>query len=143
MPNGRLLSYLKKSRISRNVYCCHSLSFVVTRLTRCTTRCNSLLLVVPLVLTRCCSLSLDVSLVFLFINDPNTEPKMFLILPEFNENILSLILLYPAWLELCDNILVYFFLSSSLLFLQKRSIICDGSKQLWKAARQMPVTKFK
>ena len=51
---------------------CHSLSFVITR---CTTRYHSLyhslLLVVSLVVTRCChSLSLDLPLVCLFINDP-------------------------------------------------------------------------
>ena len=98
MLSGRLLSYLKKRKISRNghslslvvIRCttrCHSLSFVVTR---CTTRCHSLSLVVPLVVTccstrchllslvvfvvtrcttRCHSLSLDVLLVCLFIND--------------------------------------------------------------------------
>ena len=56
------------------VICCHSLSFVVTRCTtRCTTRCyslyHSLSLVVIRCTSRCHSLSLDVSLVCLFIND--------------------------------------------------------------------------
>ena len=52
--------------------CCHSLSLVVTRYnTRCTTRCHSLLLVVPLVVIRCHSLSLDIPLVCLFIKDPS------------------------------------------------------------------------
>ena len=59
MLSGRLLSYLKKRKISRNG---HSLSFVVTR---CTTRCHSLYhslsLVVPLVVIRCHSLSFVVT----------------------------------------------------------------------------------
>ena len=82
---GRLLSYLKKRKISRNthslllvairchslyhslsfvVICCHSLSLVVIR-------CYLLSLVVPLVVIRCHSLSLDVPLVCLFIDDLN------------------------------------------------------------------------
>ena len=44
----------------------HPLSFVVTR---CDLLYLSLSLVVPLVLTRCCSLSLDAPLVCLFIHD--------------------------------------------------------------------------
>ena len=54
--SGRLLSYLKKRKISWN---CHSLSFVVTC---CTTRCHFLSLVVilchllPLIVTCCHSL---------------------------------------------------------------------------------------
>ena len=43
MLSGRLLSYLKKTKISQNDY---SLSFAVTR-------CYSLSLVVPLIITRC------------------------------------------------------------------------------------------
>ena len=79
MISGRLLSYSKKKKISRNghslsfvVIRCHSLSLVVIRCTtrchslyhslslvvihcttRCTTHCYSLSLVVPLVVTRC------------------------------------------------------------------------------------------
>ena len=70
------------------VICCHSLSFIVAR---CTTPCHSLLLVVPLVVTRsttCChslsfvvirchSLSLDVPLVCLFMNDVSTTHPAF------------------------------------------------------------------
>ena len=56
MLSGRLLSYLKKRKISRNGHSLyHSLSFVFTR-------CHSLYH----------SLSLDVSLVCLFLNDPLT-----------------------------------------------------------------------
>ena len=71
MLSGRLLSYLKKRKVSRNghsltliVIRCHSLSFVVSLVvTRFTTRCHSLSLVVirchpmyhslSLVVTRC------------------------------------------------------------------------------------------
>ena len=94
MLSGSLLSYLKKRKTSQNE---HSLSLVVPPChlssivaIRCTTRCHSLSLVVPLVVTccstrchllslvvfvvtrcttRCHSLSLDVLLVCLFIND--------------------------------------------------------------------------
>ena len=76
------------------VTCCHSLSLVITRcyslwfvVTCCTNRCHSLSLIVSFVVTRCNSLSLvvalmslvvirypslshDVPLVCLFINDP-------------------------------------------------------------------------
>ena len=54
MLSGRLLSYLKKRKISRNG---HSLSLVVIR---CTTRCHSLSFVVTRCTTRCHSLSLVV-----------------------------------------------------------------------------------
>ena len=53
---------------------CHSLSLVVIRchlLSFVVTRCHSLPLVVPLAVIRCYSLSLDVPLVCLFINDRN------------------------------------------------------------------------
>ena len=77
MLSGRLLSYLKKRKLSRNG---HSLALVVIR---CTTRFHSLSLVVPLVVIhcntlsfvatlctiRCHSLSHDVPLICLFIND--------------------------------------------------------------------------
>ena len=53
MLSGRLLSYLKKIKISRNG---HSLSFVVTR-------CDSLSFFVPLVVTRFHSLSFVVPLI--------------------------------------------------------------------------------
>ena len=91
--SGRFLSYLKKRKISQNnhslsfvVTCCHLLSFVVIRcrsLSLIVICCHSLSLVVPLIVFRCHSLSfivtrcntychwlsLDVSLVCLFIND--------------------------------------------------------------------------
>ena len=63
MLSGRLLSYLKKRKISRNG---HSLSFVVTRchsLSFVVIHCLSSSFVVPLVVTRCHSLSLIVPLV--------------------------------------------------------------------------------
>ena len=66
MLSGRLLSYLKKRKINRNG---HSLSFVVTR---CHSLYHSLSLVVircHSFTTRCHSLSLDVPLVCLFLND--------------------------------------------------------------------------
>ena len=54
--SGRLLSYLKARRISRNS---HSLSLVVPLVViRCTTRCHSLSLVVTRCTTHCHSLSL-------------------------------------------------------------------------------------
>ena len=53
--------------------CCHSLSLVVTC---CHSLYQSLPLVVPLVVIRCHSLSFDVSLVCLFINDPRTMCKI-------------------------------------------------------------------
>ena len=54
--SGRLLSYLKKRKISRN---CHSLPFVVIR---CTTRCHSLYHSLSLVASRCHSLYHSLSL---------------------------------------------------------------------------------
>ena len=79
MLSGSLLSYLKKRKISRNGHSlsfvlplvvtrcttrCHSLSLVVIRchslsfvVTRCTTRCHSLSFVVTRCTTRCHSLS--------------------------------------------------------------------------------------
>ena len=87
MLSSRLLSYLKKRKISRNGHSlplvfirCHSSSLVVIRRT---TRCHSFSLVIicchslyhslPFVVTccttRCHSLSLDVPLVCLFINN--------------------------------------------------------------------------
>ena len=67
--------------LSLVVICGHSLSFVVTRchslslvVSRCTTRCHLLHHSLPFVVTRCTTrchlLSLDVSLVYLSINDP-------------------------------------------------------------------------
>ena len=91
--SGRFLSYLKKRKISQKnhslsfvVTFCHLLSFVVIRcrsLSLIVICCHSLSLVVPLIVFRCHSLSfivtrcntcchwlsLDVSLVCLFIND--------------------------------------------------------------------------
>ena len=81
MLNGRILSYSKKRKINQNG---HSLPFVVTRcrllslavslvVTRSTlyvvTRFQLLSLVVLLVVTCCHLLSLDLSIVCLFIND--------------------------------------------------------------------------
>ena len=82
MLNGRFLSYSEKRKINRNG---HSLPFAVTRcrslslavslvVTRSTlyvvTRFQLLSLVLLLVVTRCHLLSLNVSIVCLFINDP-------------------------------------------------------------------------
>ena len=50
MLSGRLLSYSKKRRISRNVHSCHSLSFIVTR---CQPLYQSLYHLLSLVVTRC------------------------------------------------------------------------------------------
>ena len=58
---------------------CHSLSFVVTRCTSNSLvliQCHLLPFVVTRCITRCYSLSLDVSLVCLFINDPQLETKV-------------------------------------------------------------------
>ena len=63
MPSGRLLSYLKKRKISRNG---HSLSFVELLVVTC---CHSLYHSLLFVVTHCHSLSLDVPLVCAFIND--------------------------------------------------------------------------
>ena len=73
MLSGRLLSYLKKRKISQNGHSLyHSLSFVITRcpslsfvvplvVIRCTTRCHWLYHSLSFVVTRCHSLSLLVS----------------------------------------------------------------------------------
>ena len=53
-----LLSYSKKRSISRNGHSCHLLSFIVTR---CTTHCHSLPLVVPFVVTRCTTVGLFIN----------------------------------------------------------------------------------
>ena len=70
--SGRLLSYFKKRKISRNG---HSLSFVVTR---CTTRYNWLSFVFTRT-TRCHSIYLP--LVCLLINDPKSTISTMVFLP--------------------------------------------------------------
>ena len=55
----------------------HSLSLAVPLVvTRCTTRCHSSSLIVLLVVTRCRSLSLNIPLVCLFINDPEKQVNL-------------------------------------------------------------------
>ena len=98
MHSGRFLSYSRKKKklaktpLSFVVTRCHSLSFVVTRchllsivVSRCITRCHSLCHSSSFVVIHSHSLyhslSLDVSLVCLFINNPckgnilSTTPK--------------------------------------------------------------------
>ena len=68
MLSGRLLSYLKKRKLSRNG---HSLTLVVIVVPLIVTHCHSLSLILTGCTTRCHSFSLDVLLVCLFINNPN------------------------------------------------------------------------
>ena len=95
---GKFLSYSKKGKISQNdhslslvVICClsllfkvtycHSLSLVAILATPCLTRFHSVCHLLSFVVTRCHSLyhslSLDVSLVCLFINNHFMVQKMF------------------------------------------------------------------
>ena len=81
--SGGFLSYSRKRKISQNdhslpfvVICCHSLSFVVTRchslsfvVIHCLSLYYSLAFVVTRCTTHCHSLSVDESIVYLFIND--------------------------------------------------------------------------
>ena len=101
------------------VICCHSLSPGVTRCTSCcysslsviccTTRCHLLSPVVPIIVIHCHSLSLDVTLVCLFINDLIKKLKLYYkniylrVISAFSS--IFQILILPRWVE-CSFIIL-------------------------------------